>query len=321
MTRTLWTAPVVAAGLLSLAACDADWGNWGPSDRYKEDFHYSYALKPGGTVSVDNFNGSVEIFSWNDDTVEINGTKYASQKMYLDDMKIDVSATPSAVRIRTIRPSVSRGNCGARYTIRVPKRVMLDEIATSNGAIRVESIEGTARLRTSNGAIRIEELKGDLRARTSNGAIELRDLEGNADVRTSNGSIDADVTRGSFEAATSNGKIEAMLTDPASNWPVKVDTSNGHIDLTLKGANLPDLRAETSNSSLVLHLPSSTSARVKASTSHHSSIETDFDELTSGSDRSDRRRRISEIDGTIGHGGPLIELSTSNGPIKILKSL
>lgn len=315
--RTLLIAPLLAAGVFVLTGCE-DWGDWGPSDRYKEDFHQSYPLKPGGTVSVENFNGPVEIMSWEQDTVEVNGTKYAAQKSYLDDMKIDVSATPSAVHIHTIRPSMSRGNCGARYSIRVPKRVVLDEIASSNGHIRIERIDGTVRLRTSNGGVRVDYLKGDLNARTSNAAIELRDIDGNARVHTSNGHIDAESEHGSFEAETSNSKIEATLLDPAPDWPVKLQTSNGHIELTLKGSRLPDIRAGTSNSSIVLHLPESVNARVRAATSRHSSITTDFDELFRGNNE-DRRGRHSDIDGRIGSGGPLFDLSTSNGPIKILK--
>lgn len=310
-------APLLAAGLFVLTGCE-DFGDWGPSDRYKEDFHHSYDLKPGGTVSVDNFNGSVEIMSWEQDTVEVNGTKYAGQKSYLDDMKIDISATPGAVRIRTIRPSMSRGNCGARYSIRVPKRVMLDEIVSSNGGIRIDRVEGNARLRTSNGGLRIDGLKGDVNARTSNGSIELRDIDGNVRVHTSNGRIDAETTHGSFEAETSNSRIEATLDDPAPDWPIKLNSSNGHIELTLRGAKLPDVRADTSNSSIVLHLPPSVNARVRAATSRHSSITTDFDQLFRD-DEGDRRGRRSEVDGRIGSGGPLFDLSTSNGAIKILK--
>lgn len=317
--RTLWCAPILAAGLFVLTGCE-DFGDWGPSDRYKEDFHYSYALKPGGTVSVENFNGSVEILGWEQNTIEINGTKYASQKAYLDDMKVDVSATPGAVRIRTVRPSLTRGNCGARYTLRVPRRVVLDEITSSNGSIRIEDVEGTARLRTSNGGVRIERLKGDLNVRTSNGAVEVRDLDGNARVHTSNGGIEADASHGSFEAETSNGKIEATLADPAASWPLRLHSSNGPIELTLMTAKLPDVRAESSNSSIILHLPASASARVRASTSHHSSITSDFDELMRGRDDEDRHQRRSDVEGTIGSGGPLLDLSTSNGSIKILKN-
>jgi hypothetical protein len=104
------------------------------------------------------------------------------------------------------------------------------------------------------------------------------------------------------------------LNDPAATWPVRAETSNGHIDLTLDAKQLPEVRASTRNSSILLRLPAAASARVRAATSH-SSITSDFDGLRSDSDR----RRNSELHGTIGSGGPLIELDSSNGSIKILK--
>lgn len=318
--RTLWCAPLLAAGLFVLTGCE-DMGDWGPSDRYHEDFHYSYALKPGGTVSLESFNGSVEVVSWDQPTVEVNGTKYASQKDYLDEMKVDASATPGQVRIRMVRPSFTHGNSGARFSIRVPRQVVLDEIVTSNGPIRVDGIEGNVRVRTSNGNVRVEKMKGELTARTSNGPIELREIDGNVRLHTSNGHIDAEASNGSFEAETSNAKIEARLVNPISNWPVRLNTSNGHIDLTLQGSKMPDVRAETNNSSIELHLPPSVNARVKANTSSHSSVTSDFDQLMrSGNDDDRHHDRHSEVEGTLGSGGPLMDLSTSNGPIKILKN-
>ena len=316
--RTLWCAPVVAAGLLVLAGCD-EFGDWGPSDRYREDFHYSYTLNPGGTLSIENFNGQVEISGWNQNTVEINGTKYGSTKEYMDEVKIDISNTPDVVHIRTIRPSLSRGGCGARFSIRVPNHTLLDQIESTNGGIHVDGLDGTARLRTTNGAIRVERVNGDLDARTTNGGIYLRSYSGGARVQTTNGAIEAETTRGSFEAQTSNGHIEASLTDPVANWPVKLITRNGHIELTIRGAKIPDVHAESSNAAITVRLPADANARVRANTSHHNSITSDFTTLVGTSEDDDRRHRRSDIDGTIGTGGALIDLSTSNGTIKILK--
>src|SRR5207237_887913 len=162
----------------------------------------------------------VEVFGGDQNAVEVSATKYASTKEQLEALKIDVAAATSAsVRIRTIRPSSWRGNMGARYTIRVPRHVQLDSIATSNGSIRIEGVDGAVHLRTSNGTIRTVKVHGDLEARTSNGSIEAQDLDGNANLHTSNGGIRADASHGSFEAATSNRSIIADGRDPQTNWP------------------------------------------------------------------------------------------------------
>ena len=310
----LWCVAVGAPCLLLLTSC-VDFEEWADSDRYKEDFHESYPINAGGTLSVDNTNGSVDITSWEQNTVEVNGTKYASTKSLLNETKVDISATAGSVRIRTLRPSwSSHGGSGVRYSIRVPKRIQLDEISSTNGPIRIEMIEGNVRAHTTNGGIRLYRVKGEVNVRSTNGRIETQDIVGNIRARTTNGPIEADASEGTFEAATTNGKIEARLVDPSPGWPLKAETTNGHIELTLKGSRLPDVRAETHNSSIVLHLPASANARVRAETSRHSSITSDFDVSTHGGTRG-----RSELDGTIGSGGPLLELSTRNGSIKILK--
>jgi DUF4097 and DUF4098 domain-containing protein YvlB len=303
--------PVVAAPLL-LSGC-LYVGDFAEANTFHEDFHSTHPLDPGGTVSIETFNGAIELQGWEQNAVEVTGTKSGSTKSVLDAIKIEINATPGSVRIRAVRPPDFYRNMGVRFSIRVPHKALLELISTSNGRIQMENIEGRARLRTSNGGIRISRVKGEVEARTSNGAIEAQEMDGNVNFHTSNGAIRAETAHGSFEGTTSNGSITARLNDPAPTWPVRAESSNGHIDLTVDAKQMPEVRASTSNSSILLRLPSSASARVRAGTSH-SSITSDFDGL-----QSDDRHRHSELHGTIGSGGPLIDLSSSNGSIRILK--
>src|SRR5579864_2540922 len=94
---------VPLAGMLFLAGCD--WQDFGSSERYSQDFHYSYPLKPGGRVSLENFNGTIEITGWDQPTVDVSGAKYASSVEARDAIKIEVNATSDSVSVRTIRPS------------------------------------------------------------------------------------------------------------------------------------------------------------------------------------------------------------------------
>ena len=311
--RLPWRLSLPAVLIFSLTGC-IDFADFSESDRYKEDFHFSYPLSAGGTLSLENANGSVEISGWEKDTVEINGTKYAQTKSLLDGVKVETSASQGAVRIRTVRPVDTHGGSGARYSIRVPRKVLLDAITTTNGGIRVQDVTGNSRLRSTNGSIRVQQLSGELEAHTTNGTLEAINLDGNARLQTTNGSIKAESSHGSLEATTSNGSINVELTDPAVNWPVKLRSTNGHIEARLKSEKLPDVRAETSNSSVSIHLPANANARMRAHTSH-ASITSDFD-VSSGDTRSK-----NDLEGNIGAGGgPLIELSSTNGSIKILKN-
>lgn len=305
----LLTGVCLGLGIFSLAACD-EFDIGGFSDRYREDFHFSYPLNAGGSLQIDNANGSVEIVGWDKNTIEIDGTKYAGSEDRLKEIKIDVVPSPSSVSIRTIPPVPRMGNFGARYVIHVPRKVELQNIVSSNGAIRVETIEGHTRLKTSNGGIRAFALVGTLDARTSNGSIDLSDVTGDTSVHTSNGGIKADVKKGNFEASTTNGSITARLLETDSR-PVRLESSNGHIDLTMDAAR--EVHADTSNSSIVVRMPSSAGATVRAHTSN-APITTDFDVSVHGGLLSKHR-----LEGNIGSGGPLLDLGTSNGSIKILR--
>ena len=131
-------------------------------------------------------------------------------------------------------------------------------------------------------------------------------------MKTSNGRIHAENIGGNCEAETSNSSITLRL-ETAPEAPLRLITSNGSIDLTMTKAPKNNIRAETRNSGITLHLPSSTAARLIADTSN-SSISSDFEVTTRlhGEGK-------NHLDGMIGSGGPTLELSTSNGHIRIVR--
>lgn len=94
---------------------------------------------------------------------------------------------------------------------------------------------------------------------------------------------------------------------------VRVETHNGSIDLALPAGLASDVRAHTNNSSVTVRLAEPVNVRVSARTSN-SSISSEFDAVMHG----DLRR--NEFEGSIGKGGPLLDLSSSNGAIRIVRN-
>jgi hypothetical protein len=300
--------PALAATLLGMTACDFE--DLGGFERYHKDFHYSYPLKSGGRLAVESFNGSVEVSGWDQDTVDISGTKYSRSQEEADSLKIEIDNSPDLVSIRVVRPSMRRGNWGARFVIKVPRQAVLERITTSNGAIRTMDGAGPARLKSSNGQIHVQAFRGNLDAQTSNDPIELLDVEGDVKAHSSNGHIRVDGLRGSLDAGTSNSSIHARLE--RTSGPLRLESSNGSIDVALPPDANVAVRANTSNNSVTLHAPGTVNARLAARTSN-GSITSDFELRMQG--EFDRHH----MDGVIGTGGPLIDLSTSNGNIRLLK--
>src|ERR1051326_381202 len=273
---------VLCAAVVPLAA----------NTRYHEDFHYSFAQGAGGRLSVENFNGPVEISGWDQNTVDISGTKYADSEAHLRDVRIDVSNGANWVQVRTLRQEFDRhGNMGAKYVIRVPRRTELERVHSSNGSARVENIDGNVTLHTSNGAVSLSTIHGNVDANSSNGSVEVRKVDGRMTFRTSNGSVRAANVRGGVHATTSNGSVDLELDDPQNS----------------------DLTASTSNGGITVRLPASTNATISARTSGHDRVYSDFDVIVRG------QLAKSRLDGTIGAGGSRIDLSTSNGNLRVLK--
>jgi DUF4097 and DUF4098 domain-containing protein YvlB len=269
--RSLLVVPVLAAGLLSLTGCDIEDFSGG---HFNRDFHYSYPMAAAGKLSVETFNGGIEVSGWDQPTVDISGTKSGPTQEAADDLEVSVDHSAAAVSVRVVRPSARRNNLGARFVIKVPRGATLERLVSSNGAIRTNDCAGPARLQTSNGAIQVTGLRGSL------------------DAHTSNGRITADLAR--------------------SEGPVKLETSNGSVDLTLPPTFDDEVRAHTSNGSITLRVHSDMNARVEARTSN-GKITSDLDLRTTGEISKNR------LEGVIGAGGPLLDLSTSNGGIRIVR--
>jgi hypothetical protein len=280
--------PALAAATLGLSGCYI--GDMGDGMRYHRDFHYSFPLPAGGRVSVESFNGGVEISGWDQNTVEIDGSKWGPTSEAADALRIDTDHTPDTVSVRAVRPVDARGNLGARFSLKVPRGVLLDRVATTNGSIRTEDGAGPARLRTTNGGIHVQGFHGRVEAQTSNGPVDLIDVEGDASIHTTNGHIHASQLTGGVEATSSNGPI----------------------DLELPGKPTKAVKVHTSNGGITIRLPESVDARVMAQTSN-SSVHCDFDLKVSGEFTRNR------LEGVIGNGGSLIDLSTSNGSIRLLR--
>ena len=286
----------------------------GDSSRYREDFHYSYPQGAGGRLTLDNFNGSVEIAGWDQNTVDISGTKYAESQQLLISMRIEVASSGNGVQVRTTRPDPHHGNMGAKFVIRVPRRTELEDVHSSNGSLRVEDIEGNMRLATSNGSVHLARIRGNVDARSSNGNAEVQDVKGNVNFRTSNGGVHGENVEGAFDAETSNGGIRVHLRDPEAGRAIRLATSNGGIDLQVDAPRQNDVVASTSNGQITLRLPSGVGGNVHASTNSNGAVRSDFDILIHGGEISKHR-----MDGAIGGGGPRIDLSTSNGNISLLR--
>lgn len=160
---------------------------------------------------------------------------------------------------------------------------------TSGGSVSLAGSRGKAVLRTSGGAIRIEDVAGEVDAETSGGSVQVDRASGRVRARTSGGSITIRETTGAVDASTSGGSVSAVLS-AQPNESCRLSTSGGSIHVELLRTAHVDLDASTSGGG----------------------VSTDFP-LVGWSD--ERQSLRTAING----GGPLLQLRTSGGGIRIQK--
>jgi hypothetical protein len=308
MGRYLTLSSCVLAALL-LTGCDMD----GRDNRVTQDFHYSYELQPGGHLDLTNTNGSVEVTGWDRNSIEVSGTKYASDQGALDHVQVKVDAHGDSARISTELPKGDwwhGGGYGVHYRIHVPRRIKLDRLETTNGQISAENLEGGGRVSSTNGKLSLTHLTGDYRATTTNGGIEWEECSGDETAETTNGAVRAHHKAGSMQAESTNGSIDLTLEQPTERKPIRVSTTNGSVTLAVAQYRGNPIKAETTHGTVNLRLPSDTNARLSVETSM-ASISNELPLSTT------EEHSKHELRGQLGSGGPEISATSSMGSIRI----
>lgn len=178
--------------------------------------------------------------------------------------------------------SVDVGSGAVRVGPRLQGNLMVD---TGSGAVVVGDVTGRQIvIDTGSGAVRAGRLAGDVTIDTGSGAVAVRSVEGRTLVDTGSGAVSIGSVEGATMVDTGSGGVALTL---ASAAPVEVDTGSGGVALTLPRG-------------------------------------TGFDvDLDGGSVQIDEaldfrgRRERDEAQGTLGRGGPLVEVDTGSGSIRL----
>lgn len=251
------------------------------SSRVEKSFNKTVTLRNGARLSLHNVNGNVQIRAWDEEKVEINAVLYASTQEKLDSMSVGVKELSNELEIRTLRSGENEGgmlnwknwgNSGAKYTLRVPRRLTAVRVSSTNGNQEISGLESRVEAHTTNGRVALEDVRGAVTAESTNGTLDLR------------------------------------LRD-SGDEPLRASTTNGKILVELRRSPKTSIHLSTTNGGIDVALPEGTGMQVDASTTN-GNIHCDH---AVKSETSSRRR----LKGTMGSGGPRLELETTNGSISI----
>lgn len=256
-------------------------------------------------VTLDTFNGAIEVHSWDRAEVEVVIDKQAQDDALLEQIVVEQTQEGDAVTLRVTGPARAEHSgivLGVSMSPRAVLRVSLPKAATlelksGDGSITVEDITGSLTLQSGDGSIVGARLSGDVRARTDDGSIRMREVTGKVDVETLDGSIVVNGTLTHVRAVTGDGSVRVG----ADRGSVLGD----------------DWNLETGDGSVQVRLPEGLEAVIDASTSD-GVIRSSYAGLTAPSrdaedgDRDNRR----ELRATLGAGGRTLRVRTGDGSIR-----
>ena len=269
-----WIAGAFCLSMISLAGAAPAWAQSEKRTVFSpDDFHWQGKLKAGQMLEVINTNGGIEGSSATGDEARVENTGRGGDddgQLFVEVVEYSDGVTICAVYARDKAP----GRC-------------------HRGGVSSESFSsfGWFRHRAKiNFGVQVP--RGvRLHATTTNGSVSCHDLNSVVEASTTNGNVEVSTSEWT-SATTTNGGIRVSMGNAKWNGELKVETTNGSVDVTL---------------------PASAEFKVNAATTN-GKIQTDFPITVQGTFSS------KDLSGTVGGGGRELRVVTTNGTIKLTKS-
>jgi DUF4097 and DUF4098 domain-containing protein YvlB len=260
-----------------------------------------FKVGPGAEVTLETFDGSVQVESWNQAEVRVEIQKRGPDREIAAALEVRSSQDGNRIRVEAPAPKVTREFVGfgnysgpsVSFVVRVPEKVKLTAI-TRDGSIAVDKVTGTVNLKSGDGSIRANAVSGDVTMHTDDGSLSLVDVNGRLSLESGDGSI----------------RVQGRFDD------LHVKTGDGSITIEAEdGSAMKDgWDISTGDGSISFQIPQRFSAEIDAS-SQDGRVRSDIDGLTASNDDDDDRGTLR---GRVGSGGHTVTIRSGDGSITVL---
>jgi hypothetical protein len=292
--------------------------------------HFDRTLNVTGTVDLDvqTCSGDIILRTGDPSKVEIHakihGSGWGDVEQHIQEIENNppIEQNGNTIRIGHIENRDWKHNISISYELIVPSQTKLRS-ESGSGDQRADGISGPADMNSGSGSLHVKNIGAEVRVRTGSGDIELETIRGNAHASAGSGTIRAIGIGGGLSASSGSGDVKLEQTAAGD---VEISTGSGDVEIkgvkggakvttgsgsiTAQGDPTGDWRLHSGSGMVTVDFPPQAAFNLVARTSS-GNIETTHDISVQG--------KISprELQGKVGAGGPLVELSTSSGAIEI----
>lgn len=258
----------------------------------------TFTVRPGGTVSVENFGGTVTVRTWDRNQMRVRGTHSSRTEV-----EIDVSGSTVSIEV-----GARYGPGQAELELTVPRNFGVNAEGV-NTAMDVDGVQGDVVLETVNGPITVRNVRGRVNVETVQGAVLVERVTGRVKAGSANQGVRISGVTGDLDVEALNGSI--ILTGIDSR-AVNAETVNGGIQYEGSVHDNGRYSLATHNGRIVMAIPERSGARVSVYT-YNGRLNTSF-QADIGESRGRGRYNF-----TIGSGGAEIELESFSGAIQLVR--
>lgn len=262
-----------------------------------DDFTLEVAVPFKFNLDLSSGGGNVSITSTINGNVDI-ATGGGNIKLLTVDGKLHISTGGGNVTVANVFSEAEISSGGGNIEVGDVKDL---DASTGGGNVKIGNIGGNANVSTAGGIITVGSVRGSADLSTAGGNINVEGAEGNIELSTAGGNINTKNILGSVSGSTAGGNISINLM-PMIKGNCEFNTAGGDITLTLPSNTKVSIEA---NVYVGKNVPESEANKF---------IKSDFEEATVNFVKGNFVKTFK-----VNGGGPLIELNTASGKIKINK--
>jgi len=305
----------IAAALLAVAgsafAADKVESRSIVADSGDKDLHESWSVAADARVEITNVRGTIAVSAWDKPEVSLDGSLGS-------DSKLDISGDSGHLTLKVTgeKDSWVHGNgpdTDSDLVLQVPRTAALDVSVVSADAnvtgvggktLEVASVSGGVSVNSGAPDVDVNSVSGDVTFDHSGTAMTRAHLQ------TVSGNINAKGLSGRVKLETVSGD---MVVDAGAVQDLEAGTVSGDATLTFAPASHANVKLESMSGDLRVHLPSSVSAHIEATT-FSGGIDSDF-----GKVHTQEMGPGSSLDAQAGAGDARINAQSFSGNIELRK--
>lgn len=287
MNSRLHAVPVLVTLVAAFALLSAGAASQSTPDQTSENLQRTFPLESGGTLSVDNYKGTIHVTGTQGKQVVVAVHKRfegsdSDRKWWMENTEVNFHNDSHRVEVEVKYPRWTCIFCWEHSTdaaveleIKVPQHTNV-RLESYKPDIRISSLEGDIRIKSYKSPISIESTTGAIRVDTYKDVVQLRDVN----------------LRGALEIKSYKADAEIIARSLGDSADI-----------------------ETSKGAITLRVPANAGFELDFSGGRGAMFHSEFPLTTQAGSRFDH-----EVHGTVNNGGSHVRLRSERGTVSVEKT-